>query len=102
MSHDQSFDTFQQDSDLWADLDLSLVEPDWNILPTNHATPYPTGFDGVDLSVSDMGYGMASTYASLSDSGSNEPQSLLAPSVTASLANSQGENFDLFAKMIEF
>lgn len=90
MPYSQSFD-LTQDSDLWAESDLSLTETDWNSLSID-ATPYPAGFEGVDITVSDLGYDMASTFASLSDSGSNEPQALLAPSAIASSANSQGTN----------
>lgn len=93
VSHDPPFDTFSQESELWADLDLSLTESDWTSLSINHSTPYPTSFDGV--TVSDVGYGMASTFASLSDSGPNESQFCLAPSVTASSANSQSENLPI-------
>ncbi|KAJ5298501.1 uncharacterized protein N7443_006621 [Penicillium atrosanguineum] len=74
-------------SELWADQDLSIADTDWNFVSINHATPYPA-FDGVNPSVNDMGYGMASTFASLSDSGSSEPNPV--PSIhVASSVNSQ-------------
>lgn len=79
-----------QESELWADQDLSFADTDWNFVSINHATPYP-GFDGVDVSVNDLGYGMASTFASFSDSGSNEPLGLPVSAHVASSMNSQGE-----------
>lgn len=89
MAYSQSFDNLVQESELWADPDLSFADTDWNFVSINHATPYPA-FDGVDPSGNDMGYGMASTFASLSDSGSSEPN--LVPSIcVASSVNSQGE-----------
>ncbi|KAJ5159734.1 uncharacterized protein N7482_006738 [Penicillium canariense] len=85
----QSFDTFAaQEPDLWAEPDLSFANSDWNFLPIAHPTSYPSGFDGVHVPVNDMGYGVLSTFSSLSDSGSNEPQPLppsLVPSSTNSL-----------------
>jgi hypothetical protein len=91
VAYSQSFDNLVQESELWADQDLSFAETDWNLVSINHATPYPA-FDGVDHSVHDLGYGMASTFASLSDSGSSELN--LVPSIhVASSANSQGETY---------
>ncbi|KAJ5670403.1 bZIP transcription factor bZIP-1 [Penicillium maclennaniae] len=68
-------------------LDLSFADTDWNFLSIDDATPYPA-FDGVDPFGNDMGYGMASTFASLSDSGSSELNPV--PSIhVASSVNSQ-------------
>lgn len=88
MAYGQSFDNLVQESELWADQDLSFADTDWNFVSINHATPYP-GFDGVDVSVNDLGYGMASTFASFSDSGSNEPLGLPVSAHVASSMNSQ-------------
>lgn len=89
--HSQSFQITPQDSDPWAELNLPLTETDWNSLSIDHATPYPTRLDGVDITVSDLEHGMMSTLVSHSvPSESNEPHALLAPSVVASSVNSQG------------
>ncbi|KAJ6113557.1 hypothetical protein N7523_006874 [Penicillium sp. IBT 18751x] len=71
VAYSQSFDNLVQESELWADQDLSFADTDWNFLSIDNATPYPA-CDAVDPSGNDMGYGMASTFASLSDSGSSE------------------------------
>lgn len=91
MPYIQSFDTFAQEPDLYAETDLAFASTDWNSQSVNHATLYPTEYDGVDFTVSNMGYGVASTFASLLDSGSNKPQNLLAPSTVASSENTHGE-----------
>ncbi|KAJ5945583.1 bZIP transcription factor bZIP-1 [Penicillium verhagenii] len=87
LSH--SFDTFAQESDLWTDSELSLADTDWNFLSLQNAPPYPTAFDAFDMSVNDPGYGVASAYPSLSDSGSIESQALPTSSLASSSANSQ-------------
>ncbi|KAJ5433376.1 bZIP transcription factorbZIP-1, partial [Penicillium daleae] len=85
----QSFDTFATpESDLWAEPPLSLTNSDWNFLPIDPPTLYPSGFDGVHVTVNDLAYGVPSTFGSLSDSGSNEPQPLPS-SLVPSPSNSQ-------------
>lgn len=89
VAYSQSFDNLVQESGLWTDQDLFFADTDWNFVSINHATPYP-GFDCVDA-VNDPGYGMASAFASLSDSGSNEANPTPASAYIASSVNSQGE-----------
>ncbi|KAJ5279137.1 bZIP transcription factor bZIP-1 [Penicillium angulare] len=87
----QSFDTFAaQQSDLWTEPELSFSDIDWNFISTNHhhATPYSTAAGGLDMSVTDP-YGVATAFASLSDSGSLEQQSQNTSSFIPSSANSQ-------------
>lgn len=86
----QSFDTFAaQQSDLWAEPNLSFSDTDWNFLSTtHHATPYSTAEGGLDMSVTDP-YGVATAFASLSDSGYLEQQSQHDSSFNPSSANSQ-------------
>jgi len=83
----QSFDTLAQESALWAETDLSFVDTDWNFLSVNHPTPYPAAFD--DVPDVDIGYGTASAFNSLSDSGSIEHQQFISASLAPSSANSQ-------------
>ena len=97
LSH--SFDTLVQESDRWAQPDLFLAETDWNILSIDPATPFPTGFDGLDLTVHDTCYGVASTFPSLSDSESIEPQTLPPASLVPSSAGSQGQIVDSHSNM---
>jgi hypothetical protein len=85
-----SFDTLAQQSDLWAEADLSFTDTDWNFVSVNHSIPYSHGYDGGDVPVMDFGYGTASAFQSLSDSGSIENQPLLTASLVPSTANSQG------------
>jgi len=90
--YSQSFDNLVQESELWADQDLSFADADWNFLSISHVTPYP-GFDGADIPVNDLGYGMTSTFASLSDSGSNDLHSIPAFTHVSNSVNLQGETF---------
>ncbi|KAJ5897636.1 bZIP transcription factor bZIP-1 [Penicillium tannophilum] len=84
----QSFDTLAQESDLWTDSELSFANTDWNFLSLQNAS-YPAAFDRFDMSVNDPGYGVASAYPSLSDSGSIESLALPTSSLITSSANSQ-------------
>ncbi|KAJ5458048.1 hypothetical protein N7475_009436 [Penicillium sp. IBT 31633x] len=85
----QSFDTLAQEPALWAEPDLSFVGTDWNYLSITHPAPYPPGHDGGDIPVLDLGYGSASAFNSLSDSGSIEHQTYVPASLAPSSANSQ-------------
>ncbi|KAJ6182825.1 hypothetical protein N7485_001467 [Penicillium canescens] len=85
----QSFDTLVQQSDLWAEPDLSFTDTDWNIVSVNHSTPYPHDYNGDDVPIMDLGYGTVSAFQSLSDSGSIENQHLVPASLVPSSANSQ-------------
>ena len=68
-----------------------MTNSDWNFLPFDPPALYPSGFDGVHVTVNDMDYGVPSTFSSLSDSGSNEPRPLPS-SLVPSPSNSQGKN----------
>ncbi|KAJ5770390.1 uncharacterized protein N7511_002441 [Penicillium nucicola] len=69
--------------------DLSFTDTDWNFVSVNTSTPYPHGYDGIDVPAMDFGYGTASAFQSLSDSGSLENQHLVPASAVPSSANSQ-------------
>ncbi|KAJ5587089.1 uncharacterized protein N7459_002854 [Penicillium hispanicum] len=88
----QSFDTFAQESELWTEPDLSFADTDWNFLTIDHVDPYPAILNGADMTVDNLGYGVPSTFSSLSDSGSNGPRNLLSNSLAPSSANSQDEH----------
>ncbi|KAJ5656632.1 bZIP transcription factor bZIP-1 [Penicillium longicatenatum] len=81
----QSFDSLAQEPDLWTS-ELSFANTDWNFL--QNATPYPA-VDGFDMALNDPGYGVASAYPSLSDSGSIESLALATSSFVTNSANSQ-------------
>ncbi|KAJ5497218.1 hypothetical protein N7463_009205 [Penicillium fimorum] len=85
----QSFDTLTHESALWTEPDLSFADTDWNFISVNHPTTYPPGYDCGDIHVMDLGYGSASAFNSLSDSGSIEHQQYVSASLTSSSANSQ-------------
>ncbi|KAJ5431214.1 hypothetical protein N7445_008946, partial [Penicillium cf. griseofulvum] len=85
----QSFDTLTNESALWAEPGLSFADTDWNFLSVNQPTPYPPGYDSGDVPVMDLGYGNASVFNSISDSGSIEHQQYVSTSLAPSSVNSQ-------------
>ncbi|CAI7610192.1 unnamed protein product [Penicillium manginii] len=82
----QPFDTttFAQESDLWTQPHLSFANTDWDIVSADHSVPYPD----IDVAVNDLGYGMTPTFASISDSASNDPQSFAPSPLVPSPPNS--------------
>lgn len=83
----QSLEPFGQESDLWTQSNLSFADTDWNFVSAHDSVPYPD----IDVAINDLDYSITSTFTSISDSATNDPQSFApSPRVPGSV-NSQGE-----------
>lgn len=81
----QSLEPFGQESDLWTQSHLSFADTDWNLVSAHDSIPYPD----IDVAINDLDYSITSTFTSISDSATNDPQSFAPSPLVPGSVNSQ-------------
>ncbi|OQE27726.1 hypothetical protein PENSTE_c004G09136 [Penicillium steckii] len=76
-------------SDLWIQSNLSFADTDWNFVSAHDSVPYPD----IDVAINDLDYSITSTFTSISDSATNDPQSFApSPRVPGSVNSQDGQS----------